>query len=225
MTFSLAARDSKTGMFGVSIATSAVAVGNRCPWVRAGVGAVTTQHRTDIRSGPVGIELLTKGFTARQTVDFLAATNDFPQERQFAAVDREGGVAFYNGAAIECIHAGHAGNQCVSTGNLLANDEVPRRVVEVYEAAMDLPFAERLLAAIRGGLYAGGETKPIMAAALLIADRQSWPLVDLRVDWKEEPITELERLWEFYKPYQQHYINQVIAPHELDLTKESPMNL
>ncbi|ELT50653.1 DUF1028 domain-containing protein, partial [Brucella intermedia] len=70
MTFSLAARDPKTGMFGVSIATSAVAVGNRCPWVRAGVGAVTTQHRTDIRSGSVGIELLTKGFTARQTVDF-----------------------------------------------------------------------------------------------------------------------------------------------------------
>jgi uncharacterized Ntn-hydrolase superfamily protein len=225
MTFSLAARDPQTGMFGISIATSAVAVGNRCPWVRAGVGAVTTQHRTDTRAGPVGIELLTKGFTARETVDFLAANNEFPQERQFAAVDREGRVAFFNGAAIECIHAGHEGHQCVSTGNLLANADVPRRVVEAYEASMHLPFAERLLAAIRGGLDAGGETKPIMASALLIADRHSWPLVDLRVDWKEDPIGELERLWAFYKPYQEHYVNQVIAPHQLDLTQDSPMNL
>lgn len=225
MTFSLVARDPATGMFGISIATSAVAVGNRCPWVRAGVGAVTTQHRTDTRCGPVGIELLTQGFTAQQTVKFLAENNDFPEERQFAAVDRQGNVAFYNGNAINCIHAGYAGNQCVSTGNLLANDEIPRRVVEAYEAAMDLPFAERLLAAVKGGLDAGGETKPLMAAALLIADKHSWPLVDLRVDWNEEPISELERIWNFYKPYQQHYIDQVLAPHNLDLEQESPMNL
>jgi len=225
MTFSLAARDPKTGMFGISIATTAVAVGNRCPWVRAGVGAVTCQHRTDTRAGPIGLDLLTQGFSAQETVNLLASSNDFPQERQFAAVDREGRVAFFNGSAIDNIHAGYAGNQCVSTGNLLANADVPRRVVEVYEASFDLPFAERLLAAIDGGLAAGGETKPIMAAALLIADRHSWPLVDLRVDWKEEPITELRKLWDFYKPYQEHYVNQVIAPHKLDLTQESPMNL
>lgn len=225
MTFSLAARDPDSGMFGIAIATSAVAVGNRCPWVRAGVGAVTSQHRTDTRCGPVGIELLTKGFTARQTVDFLAATNDFPGERQFAAVDRDGGVAYFNGDAIDCIFGAHTGHQCVSTGNLLANDQVPRHVVEGYEAAVDQPFAERLLAAIKAGLDGGGETKPIMAAALLIADKQSWPLVDLRIDWKENPISELEALWKFYKPYQQHYIDQVIAPHNLDLEQESPMNL
>lgn len=225
MTFSLAARDPKTGMFGISIATTAVAVGNRCPWVSAGVGAVTCQHRTDTRSGPIGLDLLTRGFSAKETVSLLASSNDFPQERQFAAVDREGRVAFFNGSNIDNIHAGYEGHQCVSTGNLLANADVPRRVVEAYEASFDLPFAERLLAAIDAGLAAGGETKPIMAAALLIADRHSWPLVDLRIDWKEEPITELRKLWEFYKPYQEHYVNQVIAPHKLDLTQESPMNL
>jgi uncharacterized Ntn-hydrolase superfamily protein len=212
-------------MFGISIATTAVAVGNRCPWVRAGVGAVTTQHRTDTRAGPIGLDLLTRGFSAQETVNLLASSNDFPQERQFAAVDRQGRVAFYNGSAIDNIHAGYAGNQCVSTGNLLANTDVPRAAVEAYEASPGLPFAERLLAAIEGGLAAGGETKPIMAAALLIADSHSWPLVDLRVDWKEEPIAELRRLWEFYKPYQQHYVNQVIAPDRLDLSQESPMNL
>ena len=225
MTFSLIARDPETGMFGIGIATSAVAVGNRCPWVKAGVGAVTTQHRTDTRSGPIGIELLTMGCSAQETVNILAATNDFPEERQFAAVDKEGRVAFWNGPEIQCGHAGYAGNACVSTGNFIANTNVPKAMVEAYEAATDLGFAERLLAAVDAGLAAGGETKPIMSAALLIADRESWPLVDLRVDWSENPHVELRRLWDFYKPHQERFIKQVLTPGELKLLEDSPMNV
>lgn len=225
MTFSLAARDPATGMFGIGIATSAVAVGNRCPWVRAGIGAVTTQHRTDTRAGPIGLDLLSKGFSAQETVSLLAASNDFPQERQFAAVDREGRAAFFNGPEIECIHAGYTGNQCVSTGNFIANADVPRRMVEAYEAATGLCFSERLLAAVDAGLEAGGETKPVMSAALLVADRNTWPLVDLRVDWKDEPLAELRRLWEFYEPHQERFVKQVLAPGELALLQDSPMNV
>jgi uncharacterized Ntn-hydrolase superfamily protein len=225
MTFSLAARDPKTGMFGIGIATSAVAVGNRCPWVRAGIGAVTTQHRTDTRAGPIGLDLLSKGCSAQETVNILAATNDFPQERQFAAVDKEGRVSFFNGPEIECIHAGYTGKACVSTGNFIANTDVPRAMVEAYEAASDLVFAERLLAAVDAGLAAGGETKPIMSAALLIADRESWPLVDLRVDWAENPHVELRRLWDFYEPHQERFVKQVIAPSSLTLLADSPMNV
>jgi uncharacterized Ntn-hydrolase superfamily protein len=225
MTFSLAARDPKTGMFGIGIATSAVAVGNRCPWVRAGIGAVTTQHRTDTRAGPIGLDLLSKGCSAQETVNILAATNDFPQERQFAAVDKEGRVSFFNGPEIECIHAGYTGKACVSTGNFIANTDVPRAMVEAYEATSDLVFAERLLAAVDAGLAAGGETKPIMSAALLIADRESWPLVDLRVDWAENPHVELRRLWDFYEPHQERFVKQVIAPSSLTLLADSPMNV
>ncbi len=225
MTFSLAARDPSTGMFGIGIATSAVAVGNRCPWVRAGVGAVTTQHRTDTRAGPIGIDLLTKGYSAQETVNLLAASNDFPQERQFAAVDRHGRVAFFNGPEIECINAGHTGNQCVATGNFIANADVTRHMVEAYEAAMDMPFAERLLAAVDAGLAGGGETKPIMSAALLIADQNSWPLVDLRIDWKEQPLDALRALWDFYKPHQERFVQQVLTPSQLKLLENSPMNV
>jgi uncharacterized Ntn-hydrolase superfamily protein len=212
-------------MFGIAIATSAVAVGNRCPWVKAGVGAVTTQHRTDTRQGPIGIDLLSKGLSAHEVVNLLAASNDFPQERQFAAVDREGRVAFFNGPEIECINSGHTGFQCVSTGNFIANLDVPRRMVEAYEANMETPFAERLLLAVDAGLAAGGETKPIMSSALLIADRNSWPLVDLRIDWKENPLTELRTLWEFYKPHQERFVKQVLTPAALTLLADSPMNV
>lgn len=225
MTFSLAARDPATGMFGVAIATSAVAVGNRCPWVRAGVGAVTTQHRTDTRAGPIGLDLLSKGLSAQEVVNVLAESNDFPQERQFAAVDREGRTAFFNGPEIECIHGGYVGFQCVATGNFIANTDVPRRMVEAYEANLELAFAERLLSAVDAGLAGGGETKPIMSSALLIADRNTWPLVDLRVDWKEDPLTELGHLWEFYKPHQERFVKQVLTPSALTLLQDSPMNV
>ena len=225
MTFSLIARDPETGMFGIGITSSAVAVGNRCPWVLAGVGAVTTQHRTDTRAGPIGIDLLKKGCSASEVVKVLAESNDFPEERQFAAVDREGRVAYFNGPEISCINAGFTGSQCVSTGNFIANENVPKAMVKAYEAASSSSFAERLLAAVDAGLEAGGETKPIMSAALKIADKQSWPLVDLRVDWIENPLTELRRMWDFYEPHQELFVKQVIAPRDLTLLADSPMNV
>lgn len=225
MTFSLAARDPETGMFGIGIVTSAVAVGNRCPWVQAGVGALTSQHRSDTRCGPLGLHLLSMGCSAQETVNILAASNDFPEERQFAAVDKEGRTAFFNGPEIECINAGYTGKNCVSTGNFIANADVPRAMVEGYEAATNLEFAEKLLAAIDAGLEAGGETKPIRSGALLIAHKEAWPLVDLRIDWADNPHTELRKLWEFYKPHQELFVKQVIAPRELSLLEDSPMNV
>ncbi|NNM74018.1 DUF1028 domain-containing protein [Enterovirga sp. DB1703] len=212
-------------MFGIGIATSAVAVGNRCPWVKAGVGAVTTQHRTDTRAGPIGLELLTMGCSAAETVRVLSETNDFPGERQFAAVDKEGRAAFWSGPEIECLNAGHAGDGCVSTGNFIANTGVPKAMVEAFEASSHLVFAERLLAAVDAGLEAGGETKPIMSAALLIAHRESWPLVDLRIDWAQDPHVELRKLWDFYEPHQERFVKQVLTPSDLTLLADSPMNV
>lgn len=66
MTFSLIARDETTGMFGIGIATSSIAVGNRCPWARAKVGAVTSQHRSDIRLGPRGWTCSSKAWVRKR---------------------------------------------------------------------------------------------------------------------------------------------------------------
>lgn len=58
MIFSIAAHDPDSGAFGLSITTSGLCVGCRCSYARAGVGAVLTQHHTDPRLGPLGLELL-----------------------------------------------------------------------------------------------------------------------------------------------------------------------
>jgi uncharacterized Ntn-hydrolase superfamily protein len=215
MTFSLMAHDPASGMFGIGIATSSIAVGNRCPWARAGVGAITTQHRSDTRAGPLGLDLLGRGYSAQETVNILVAGSEYPGQRQFAALDREGRAAFYNGPDITSIHGGAIGRYSVSTGNFLANTEVPSAMIAVYEGAEQESFPVRLLAAVDAGLDAGGETQPIMAAALLIVHRHSWPLIDLRVDFEPDPHRALRRLWNAYEPLVERFTTQVLRPFEL----------
>ncbi len=219
MTFSLIARDPATGRFGIGIATSSIAVGNRCPWALAGVGAVTTQSRTDIRLGPQGIDHLKAGLSAKQTIERLVAESEFPQQRQLAVIDREGRTAYYCGPNISTVNSGWAGNNCVSTGNGLDNTDVPRRMVEYFESAGSTPFIDRLLGAIDAGLAAGGEYGPIKAAALLVVDKESWPLVDLRVDYEDEPQRKLRTLWELYEPQVEHFLTQVLRPNEIPASR------
>lgn len=215
MTFSLSAFDRKTGMFGIAVASSSIAVGNRCPWAKAGAGVIATQHRTDIRCGPLGLDLLGKGFSARETVDILVAGSEHPNLRQFAAVDRDGRTAYFNGPDIESIATAHEGDACVSVGNFMANTEVTAAMVRGYEASGSTIFAERLLASLDAGVAAGGETQPAMAAALLIVDKHAWPLVDLRVDFERDPAMRLHALWCSYEPIVDRFVTQVLEPATL----------
>jgi uncharacterized Ntn-hydrolase superfamily protein len=178
------------------------------------VGAVLTQHRTDIRSGPLGLDLLSKGFSAQEVVNILVAGSEYPAQRQFAAIDQAGRTAFYNGPGIESTNAAAAGANCISVGNFLASANVPEAMVRAYETSPG-SFAERLLSAVDAGVAAGGETQPAMAAALLIVDQHAWPLVDLRVDFEADPQQGLRRLWRAYEPLVERFVVQVLRPFEL----------
>lgn len=225
MTFSIAALDDNTGMFGIAVASSSIAVGNRCPWAKAGTGLVLTQHRTDIRSGPLGLDLLSQGFSAQETVDILVACSDAPGLRQFAALDGQGRSAFFHGPDIESIHSGASGRHCVSVGNFLANPGVTQAMVDGYQASRSKAFAERLLDGLDAGVAAGGETQQAMAAALLIVDRQAWPLVDLRVDFEPAPERSLRRLWTAYEPVVERFVAQVLLPDTLKPLINSPLTV
>src|SRR5712692_3218459 len=125
MTFALAARCPRTGMLGAAVATSSLAVGSRCVFARAGIGAVLTQHRTDPRLGPLGLEYLAQGKSARQTIDALVAATPHHGWRQLAVVDREGRTAHFSGKLIASIHGGATGAGVVAVGNLLKVNEIP----------------------------------------------------------------------------------------------------
>jgi uncharacterized Ntn-hydrolase superfamily protein len=79
---------------------------------------------------------------------------------------------------------------------MLAGPQVLAETVRAYEAQRDVPFARRLLGAMRAGEAAGGDKRGRQSAALLIHDGEEYPLYDLRVDDHAEPLGELARLLE-----------------------------
>jgi uncharacterized Ntn-hydrolase superfamily protein len=213
VTYSLAARCARTGMFGVAVTTSSIAVGSRCAFARAGVGAVLTQHRTDPRLGPRGLELLAQGLSAKATIERL--TGDAPAIgwRQLAAVDKDGNAAWYHGDRITSVHSADVGAGCVAIGNIIRDAGVTRSMVAAFDADPRLHIAERLVRALEAGYAAGGELKQIKSAALLVVDRESFPLVDLRVDYDPQPLVQLRRLWEIYEPLAGLYVERAINPN------------
>ena len=213
MTFSIAGRCARTGMLGVAIASSSVAVAARCPWVRAGVGAVTTQNITDPRLGARGLDLLAAGLGAADAMRRLVAAAPHVEYRQVAMIDARGGTAQHSGSGVLGTHAAAAGADCVAAGNILNNAGVPAAMVRTFVADAGVHLAERLLRALEEGLVAGGEAGPVKSAGLLVAHEQEWPLVNLRVDWDDDnPLLGLRRLWERFEPEMQAYVTRALDP-------------
>jgi uncharacterized Ntn-hydrolase superfamily protein len=214
MTFSLAARCPRTGMVGCAVTTSSIAVGSRCAFARAGVGAVLTQHRTDPRLGPLGLDMLASGKTAAETVAALVASTPHHGWRQLAVVDAQGRTAHYSGHLIASIHAGVTGDGAVAVGNLLANKDVTAAMLRDFAQRSERPLAERLVGALEAGLAAGGETAPVRSAALLVVHQHSFPYVDLRVDDDAAPIARLAALSRAYAPEAEDFVLRAIAPDD-----------
>jgi uncharacterized Ntn-hydrolase superfamily protein len=212
MTFSIAARSVDRTLFGVAIASSSPAVAARCAHARAGVGATATQNITDPALGPRMLDSLGRGLTAAAAVDEAARSGPFGAFRQLLAVAKEGAPAVHSGAHALGVVASAVGADAAAAGNLLAHHDVPAHMVAAFETAAG-PFGERLLAAMRAGHALGGEAGPIHSAGLLIVREVSWPIVDLRVDWREsDPIEELGRLWTLYAPQIEDYVRRAQDP-------------
>jgi len=212
MTFSIAGRCASTGMLGAVVTTSAIAVGSRCAWAEAGIGAVLTQHRTDPRLGPRILEHLKRGTAPEAIVEQLERGDPDLKWRQLAIIAADGKAAFFNGARITSIAKGRIGRDCVAAGNILRGTVVVDAMVESFEANHDQPLAERLMRAIEAGDAAGGELKQLKSAALLVVHRESFPFVDLRVDLDRQPLVELRFLWELYQPAADSYVVRALDP-------------
>lgn len=212
MTFSLVARCAETGMFGVAISSSSPAVAARCAYARAGVGAVASQNITDPRLGPMALDLMQGGLSAAQAVERVRETGAFIDYRQVLAVDAAGRTAIHSGAQALGIWAEAQGPDVAAGGNLLANPGVPQAMVDAFVAATG-HLGDRLIAAMRAGVAAGGEAGPVHSAGMRLVDKVDWPVADLRVDWSDDdPIEGLARLWDIYKPQLDAYVQRALDP-------------
>ena len=214
MTFSISARCPTTGMFGLAISSSSPAVAARCAHARAGVGTVATQNITDPSLGPLGLDLMARGASAEQARDILVTTRPHIDYRQLTLVDAAGRTATFSGRRTLGVHAVAEGNGVVAAGNMLAGAHVPQAMVDGFLASAG-PLGDRLLAAMRAGLAAGGEAGPVHSAGLLLVRDVAWPVADLRVDWDgADPIGALERLWALYAPQLDAYVSRALDPSD-----------
>ncbi len=213
MTFSIAGRCARTGQFGVAITTSSISVGSRCPHARAGVGAVATQNITDPHLATLVLDAMEAGQSAGDAIASVTQGRTHIDYRQLTAVDAKGRTAHFTGGQILGTNAISEATDCVAAGNLLSSENVARAITDGFQSDPAAHLGERLLMGIEGGLAAGGEAGPVHSAALIVADRMPFYLVDLRVDWDETcPIQKLRSLWEAYAPQMNDYLNRAINP-------------
>lgn len=221
MTFSLVARCSDTGMFGVAISSSSPAVAARCSYARAGVGAVASQNITDPRLGPLVLDALSKLVSsntdkhsdiASLALSSVINDHEYQDYRQVLVVDSQGHAVVHSGRQALGNWSSATGENVASGGNLLEHVGVPRAIVDAFVQSRG-HLGDRLVHALKAGLESGGEAGPVHSAGLLLVDKVSWPVADLRCDWSEQcPITELESLWNIYKPQLADYVQRALNP-------------
>jgi uncharacterized Ntn-hydrolase superfamily protein len=194
MTWSIVARDS-TGALGVIVASRFFAVGALCPNAHSGVGALATQALVNPLYGPRGLALLAQGNAPADVVRILTFADAGREHRQLHLIDAEGNIAAHTG--VECIEwCGQlAGDGFSVAGNMLTGPQVIEDTAQFYDAGRELPFAERLIAAMEAGQAAGGDKRGKQAVALLVCTTEAYPALDLRVDDHPEPLAELNRLY------------------------------
>lgn len=192
MTWSIVIHDPGTGAFAVAVATCAFAVGASCPFVRAGVGAVSTQSMTNRYLGPAVLDALARGLPPAAAIEGALAGDDGRHLRQVHAVDRHGRSAAWTGDnCVEWCGAVSAPGVSVA-GNMLAGPGVVADTLKALAGAGPLP--ERLAAAMLAGERAGGDRRGRQSAAMVVATAEDFPDLNLRVDDHVDPLAELTRL-------------------------------
>ena len=123
-TFSIVARDPKTGEMAIAVQSHWFSVGTVVAWGEAGVGVVATQSFVNKSFGIRGLELLKQGKTPQETMDILLSDDAGKEVRQVAILDINGKVATHTGK--NCIDAaGHINGENFSVqANMMLNDKV-----------------------------------------------------------------------------------------------------
>jgi uncharacterized Ntn-hydrolase superfamily protein len=224
-TYSLAAFDPANGDLGVVVQSKFLAVGAVVPWARAGVGAVATQARANPTFGPDGLQLLQGGATAQESLDKLVAADEGRDHRQVGIVDTRGNAATYTGSGCFSWAGGRTGRGYAAQGNILVSQATVDALAETFEGTAG-SLADRLIAALAAGQAAGGDSRGMQAAAILVVrggggycglnDRY----IDLRVDDHPAPIEELRRIMRLHTLYLEPTAEGTALPMTADLTRE-----
>lgn len=210
-TYSIVARDEKTGDMAVAVQSHWFSVGTVVSWAEPGVGVVATQSFANKSFGPRGLELLKQSKSPQEALDELLSDDEAAAVRQVAILDNQGRVAVHTGK--QCIdYAGHQKGKNFSVqANMMKSGEVWPAMAEAFEQNVHLRLPERIIKVLEAAESKGGDMRGRQSAVLLVVkgekSNEPWNdrLIDLRVDDHENPVQELSRLLRTYRAYE--YMN------------------
>lgn len=208
MTFSIVARDKKTGELGVAVQSHWFSVGSVVSWARAGIGAVVTQSMAEISYGPIGLELMSSGKSAREALDALIKVDKKFETRQVAMIDSNATIAVHTGSKCIPFAGDIQGDGFSCQANLMSNASIWNEMAKNFKINYSMKLPERMVAALEAGQRAGGDIRGKQSAAILVVSKEvaanvwSGRLVDLRVEDHPNPITELKRLLRIQRGYE-----------------------
>lgn len=210
MTFSLVVRDGPA--FGMVVCSSSPAVASRCIHLRAGVGAVASQNVTNPHLGAIALDALAGGADADAALQATISGEAHPDYRQLIVVDGSGRTAIHTGVKSLGIRHQTRADNAAAAGNMLADQAVVDALLDGYLTSEASTTEQRLLDGLDAALSAGGEAGPVHSAGLQVAEDVPWPVTDLRVDWHDDPIGELRRLWGVWQPQKSDYRTRGLDP-------------
>jgi len=207
-TFSILGYDPDTAEVGGAVQSRVFSVGNGVLWAEADVGAVATQAIVDVSYGPKALALLRAGMSPPAVIKAILDSDLDPrpadwskQGRQFAVMDAKGNYAAHTGPKATSWAGNKGGKLCTAQGNILAGEPVVGGMVTGFENTAG-HLSLRLMAALDAGQAAGGDTRGMQSAAMLIVKKNGGVWVNndvvlrLQVDDSPEPLKELRRLVE-----------------------------
>src|SRR5437763_16193951 len=147
MTFSIVARDHQTGELGIAVESKFLAVGAVVPWAKAGVGAIATQSWANTTYGPHGLELLTSGLSASETLTQLTNEDAERAQRQVAIIGISGDPATYTGNECFSWAGGRVGQHYACQGNILVSEDTVLAMARTFEQTPGL-LCDRLVTAL-----------------------------------------------------------------------------
>jgi uncharacterized Ntn-hydrolase superfamily protein len=211
VTFSLVVRD-ESGAFGMVICSSSPAVASRCVHLRAGVGAVASQNVTNPQLGSIALQALASDLDASEALNTALASEHHRAYRQLVVVDRRGNTAIHTGEHALGINHQEETKNAAAAGNMLRHEGVIRSLLYGFTSSAGRCVEVRLLDGLAAAVVAGGEAGPVHSAGLQVVEDVPWPVTDLRVDWHDDPVGELRRLWSVWELQKQDYRTRGLDP-------------
>lgn len=202
MTFSICVREEVDdgAVFGVAVTTDAPAVGALAPFT-SNRGAVSTQAFVNVRLGRTGIRLLEE-VPLSEALSGVIARDDHSELRQLHGVD-ETDVFAHTGEDTDdwAGHETYPEEGVTVAGNIL---EGPAALSAAADSIIDSETADnpdaglalRLIDALEAGTDVGGDKRGHSSAAIDIAAPQTTAYHDLRVDYHDDPIAEIRRVYQ-----------------------------